>query len=78
MLAFLEIVTRDKEALAVLGPGWDARRLMLFLVNIANQSLPEGAYMLSKLYARGIYATSEEGAPKPLVSRNIIKAAVWT
>ena len=55
LLAFVEIVTRDKDAIAVLGSGWDARRLMLFLVNLANQSLPEGAYMLSKLYARGIY-----------------------
>ena len=78
LLAFVEIVTRDKDALAVLGSGWDARRLMLFLVNLANQSLPEGAYMLSKLYARGIYVSNEEGAPKPLVSKNTIKAAVWT
>ena len=52
---------------------------MLFLVNLANQGLPEGAYFLSKLYSRGIYrGGGADGQMQPLVSRNSIKAAVWT
>ena len=59
---------------------------MLFLVALANQGVPDGAYLLSKLYARGLTRTNlqvegeEEGGETQtvLVSRNLAKAAVWT
>ena len=51
---FIELVTKNRDALSALGKDWDARWLMLYLVSLANHEVPEGAYLLSKLYARGI------------------------
>ena len=51
--AFVELVTKDQQSILALG-SWDPRWLMLFLVNLANQGIPDGAYLLSKLYSRGL------------------------
>ena len=51
--AFVELVTKDQQSILALG-NWDPRWLMLFLVNLANQGIPDGAYLLSKLYSRGL------------------------
>ena len=52
---------------------------MLFLVSLANQGVPDGAYLLSKLYSRGIVRPASDGAPPTvLLSANVVKAAVWS
>ena len=50
----MEVISRDSMALAALGSRWDPRRLMLFLVSLADRGVPDGAYLLSKLYSRGL------------------------
>ena len=56
---------------------------MLFLVSLANQGIPDGAYLLGKLYARGLVRLDpsenegEEATQTVLIARNIAKAAVW-
>ena len=79
--AFVEIVTRDQQAVVALRASWDARWLMLFLVSLTNQGIPDAAYLLSKLYSRGIVRPPmPPNLPDPtmLISANSVKAAVWT
>ena len=57
---------------------------MLFLVSLVNQGIPDGAYLLGKLYARGLVRLDlsgndgEAATQTVLISRNIAKAAVWS
>ena len=54
LLVFIEVLTKDPQVLTALRSNWQPRRLMLFLVNLANQGIAGGAYLLSKLYSRGV------------------------
>ena len=79
VLMFVELITRDQGVIRALGASWDPRQLMLFLVHLANQSVHEAAYLLSKLYARGITRPGAMGNPsRVLISQSFEKAAVWT
>ena len=54
---------------------------MLFLVNLANEGVPDGAYLLSKLYSRSLVRQNpqnDEATETVLISCNPVKAAVWT
>ena len=53
---------------------------MLFLVSLADRGIPDGAYLLSKLYSRGLVFDfkMQESKKKTLVTKNLAKAAVWT